>query len=177
MNQLFDEVPRFWRIIKLRPFRRTEGVAFDILPMDYLPRIDGIDRVIHQRAALSPGPVEGVARPWYMHPHQEDNLLVLHGVRTVDIYTLEHRRLETFVVEPERVLKDGKVIFEGPAMLVWPTKVFHRIASGEEGSASLNFAVRKPGFDIDTNFSVYDLDTATGDYRMIREGRLDQMGS
>lgn len=60
-------------------------------------------------------------------------------------------------------------------MLVWPRNVFHRIVSGEEGSASLNFALRYPGFDIDTNFSVYDLDAATGRHEVIREGRLDQM--
>lgn len=174
MDYLLDEVARFWRIIKLRPFRRTEGVSFDIVPMQYLPRIDGIDRVIHKTRALSPGSVGKVERPWYIHPYQEDNLVVLHGVRTVDIFTLEHRRLETFVVEPERIIHDGKVIYEGPAMLVWPTNVFHRIVSGDEGSASLNFAVRLPGFNIDTNFSVYDLDTKTGEYRVLREGRLDQ---
>lgn len=174
MDYVYDEVERFWRIIKLKPFRRTEGVAFDILPMKYLPRIDGIDRVLHKKGALSPGSVGGVERPWYIHPQQEDNLLVLAGVRMVEIYTLEHRRVEHFVVEPDKVYHNGELVFDGPAMLVWPTNVFHRIVSGEDGSASLNFAVRLPGFDIDTNFSVYDLDTATGEYRVIREGKLDQ---
>ncbi len=174
MNYVVAEVPRFWRVIKLKPFRRTEGVSFDLVPLEFLPRIDGIDRVIHQHGALSPGSVGEVGRPWYLHPHQEDNLIVLQGRRTVDIYTLEHRRMETFVVEPDRVLMNGKPLYEGPAMLVWPCNVFHRIASGEAGSASLNFAVRHPGFDIDTNFSIYDLDTETGAYRVIREGRLDQ---
>ena len=174
MNYVHDEVARFWRIIRLKPFRRTEGVAFDLVPMEFLPRIDGIDRVIHERSALSPGPVGEVHRPWYMHPHQEDNLLVLKGRRTVDIFTLEHRRLETFVVTPERVERDGAVVYDGPAMLVWPCNVFHRIVSGEEGSASLNFAVRHPGFDIDTAFNVYDLDVATGIYKLVREGKLDQ---
>lgn len=174
MNYLFDEEPGFWKIIKLKPFRRTEGVAFDILPMEVLQRIDGIDRVIHKHEAVSPGAVGTVARPWYFHPQQEDNLLVLQGMRTVDIFTLEHRRVETFTVEPDRVTRNGKLVFEGPAMLVWPTNVFHRIVSGSAGSASLNFAVRNPGFDIDTNFSIYDLDTKTGEYRVIREGKLDQ---
>ena len=98
----------------------------------------------------------------------------MQGVRSVDIYTLEHRRLEHFVVEPERVYHEDKLVYDGPAMLVWPTNVFHRIVSGKDGSASLNFAVRLPGFDIDTNFSVYDLDPATGEYRVIRQGSLDQ---
>jgi len=174
MDYLVEEIERFYKVIKLKPFRRTEGVAFDIFPMQYLPRIDGIDRVIHKSSAVSPGAVGDIARPWYLHPHQEDNLLVLHGVRYVEIYTLEHRRVENFTVEPERILHNGKVIFDGPALVVWPVNVFHRIVSGEQGSASLNFAVRHPGFDIATNFSIYDLNTETGEYRVIREGRLDQ---
>jgi hypothetical protein len=174
MDFILDEVDQFWRIITLKPFRKTEGVSFDILPMKYLPKIDGVDRVVHKHGALSPGSVGDVKRPWYLHPHQEDNLLVLQGVRMVDIYSLKYRRLEHFTVEPERVFHNDRLVYEGPAMVVWPTNVFHRITSGENGSVSLNFAVRLPGFDIDTNFSVYDLDTNTGEYRVIREGRLDQ---
>lgn len=174
---IVDEVPGFWKIIKLRPFRKTEGVSFDILPMKLLPRIDGIDRVIHAHSATSPGPVGDVARPWYIHYHQEDNLLVLHGERTAEIYTLEHKRIETFVVRPDRIIHNGVVVYEGAAMVVWPCRVFHRIVSGPEGSASLNFAVRHPGFDINTAFDVYDLDTATGEHRVIREGKLDQYPS
>jgi hypothetical protein len=174
MDYIHDEVERFWRIIRLKPFRKTEGVSFDILPMQYLPRIDGIDRVIHKKRAISPGSVGDIERPWYLHPHQEDNLLVLAGVRMVDIYTLEYQRLEHFVVEPEKVYHNDKLVYDGPAMLVWPTNVFHRIVSGDDGSVSLNFAVRLPGFNIDTNFSVYDLDTKTGKYKVIREGKLDQ---
>jgi hypothetical protein len=60
-------------------------------------------------------------------------------------------------------------------MLVWPCCVFHRIRSDEKtGSASLNFAVRYEGFDVKTNFNVYDLDPADGEYRTIRAGYLDQ---
>ncbi|MBN1242237.1 MAG: hypothetical protein JXA15_05950 [Spirochaetales bacterium] len=173
-KHVFMEVERFWRIIELVKFRRTKGVAFDIVPMELLPRIDGIDRVIHEEGAFSPGAVGDVNRPWYLHPDQEDNLIVLSGTRTVDIFTLEHRRVETFVVEPQRILKGGELIYEGPAMLVWPRNVFHRIESGPRGSASLNFAVRSEGFDIRTNFSIYELDTESGAYRVIREGHKDQ---
>ncbi len=169
-----EEVPGFYKIIELKPFRKTEGVTFDIVPMEFLPRVDGVDRVIHRSHAVSPGALPGVDRPWYMHPHQEDNLMVLFGKRTVDIYTLEHRRMETFIVEPERITKNGKVIFEGGAMLVWPCNVFHRIATGSEGSASLNFAARYEGFDVRTNFNVYSLDVKNNKYELAREGYLDQ---
>lgn len=173
-GSIIAEIPGFYRVVALTPFRRTEGVSFDIVPMDSLPGIDGIDRVIHRGSAVSPGPVGEVARPWYLHFHQEDNLLVLQGTRTVDIYTVEHGRVETFIIEPERIQQQGKTILDGPGMVVWPCNVFHRIVSGPQGSASLNFARRYAGFDVRTNFSIYDLDTATGKHRVIREGHLDQ---
>jgi hypothetical protein len=129
---------------------------------------------VHNRFALSPGSIGDVERPWYMHPYQEDNLLVLHGARSVDIFTMKYKRMESFVVEPERILHNGKVVYEGPAMLVWPTGVFHRITSGENGSASLNFAVRPEGFNVKTNFNVYDLDVAKAKSTLLRAGYLDQ---
>jgi len=176
-SYLFEEVPGFYKIIALRPFRKTEGVSFDIVPMEALPQIDGIDRVIHAKDALSPGSVGDVERPWYVHPHQEDNLIVLSGRRTVDIWNKAIGHMETFVVEPQRILKGGKIVYEGSAMLVWPCNVYHRILSGLEGSASLNFAVRHEGFDIKTNFSIYDLNISTGEHRVLRAGHLDQISS
>ncbi len=173
-KHIIEEIPGFYKIIALKPFRKTEGVSFDIVPMEFLPRVDGVDRVIHKSDAVSPGAVSGIDRPWYMHPHQEDNLIVLFGKRTVDIYTLEHKRMETFIVEPERITKNGKVIYEGGAMLVWPCNVFHRIATGGEGSASLNFAARFEGFDIKTNFNIYSLDVTKNKFELVREGHLDQ---
>ncbi len=168
------DVPGLYRVIALQPFRKTEGVAFDIVPMEYLPALHGIDRVIHQRGAISPGAVAGVAHPWYMHTHQEDNLLVLGGRRTVELYTRERGRVETLVVEPERITSAGKTICDRPALLMWPRRVFHRITSGEAGSVSLNFAVRDPDCDMKTNFNIYDLDTAKGTFKLVREGYLDQ---
>jgi hypothetical protein len=174
MNHIVAQEEGFWRVIKLVPFRRTPGVYFDIVPMEFLPRVDGIDRVVHEHGAVSPGPVGEVTRTWYYHPFQEDNLLVLQGQRTAEIYNLKRKRVETFVVTPDKVTHNSKVIHEGPCMLVWPIKVFHRITSGYEGSVSLNFAVRHPGFDIDTNFSVYDLDTTMGKFKLLRLGKVDQ---
>jgi hypothetical protein len=168
------EAPGFYRVIALKPFRKTEGVSFDIVPMEYLPALHGIDRVVHDHGAISPGAVAGVERPWYMHPHQEDNLLVLCGRRTVELYTRERGRVETLVVEPERVTSAGKTVCDRPALLMWPRLVFHRITSGDAGSVSLNFAVRDPDCDMKTNFNIYDLDTAAGTFKLIREGYLDQ---
>ena len=174
---IFEEVVGLYRIIPLKVLRRTPRVSFDVVPPKAFPPADAINRVLHEGGAISPGPVGDVARPWYMHPYQDDNLIVLHGTRDVDIYTPVHGKVESFVVTPHTVEKNGRVVYDGPAILVWPRYVFHRIKSCEkEGSASLNFAVHYEGFDISTNFSVYDLNTETGEYRVVREGHLDQPG-
>jgi len=173
-----EEVPGLYRIVPLQVLRRTPGVAFDAVPASVLAAAGSMDRVLHEGGAISPGPVGDVTRPWYMHPHQDDNLIVMHGKRYVEIYTPTHGKVENFTVTPHLVEKDGKPIFQGGAMLVWPRGVFHRIKSDEiDGSASLNFAVHYEGFDIRDNFSIYDLNTETGEYRVIREGHLDQPDS
>ena len=102
-------------------------------------------------------------------------LIVLHGIRNVDIYTPSHGNVETFECAPHAIRKNGEVIHDGPGMLVWPVGVFHRVKSCEkDGSASVNLATHYEGFDIRTNFSIYDLNTETGEYKVIREGHEDQ---
>jgi len=173
--EIVDEVPNLYRIIRLETLRRTPGVSFDFVPVTALGPIAAVDRVIHAGGAISPGPVGDVERPWYMHPCQADNLIVLHGTRYVDIYTPEHGRVESFTVSPDRVETHGRTVAEGAAILIWSRRVFHRIRSCEKaGSASLNLAVHYDGFDIRTNFNVYDLDPSTGRHTVLREGHLDQ---
>lgn len=171
---MIKEVPGVYCIYPLNPLRKTEGVDFDTLPMEALPRIDAIDRVIHHSEAISPGSIQGVERPWYMHPNQDDNLLVLKGTRYVDVYTPAHGKVESFTITPNKVIHNGVVIVDGPAMLVWPRGVFHRIRSDKDGSASVNFAAHYDGFNIDKNFSIYDLNTETGEYKVLRLGKEDQ---
>lgn len=169
------EVPGLYHIIPLRPLRRTPGVTFDYLRLPDIGAVAALDRVLHRRGAVSPGPVGEVARPWYMHTHQVDNLMVLHGVRYVELYTPAHGRVERFTVTPDLILQGDAVLCEGGAAMGWPPGVFHRIVSCErEGSASLNLAVHTAGFDLRTNFSIYAVDTASGASRVIREGYLDQ---
>ena len=173
-NPIIAEIPGLYKILALQPFRKTEGVSFDILPTNLVPKIDAVDRVIHKIRAVSPGPVGDVSEPWYMHPQQDDNLIVLQGVRHVEIYTRTQGRIESFTVTPERIEHNGKLLYDGPAMLVWPRNVFHRIKSGENGSASINLATHYDGIDMRTNFNIYNLDIETGKFRVIREGHLDQ---
>lgn len=167
-----------YRLIPLRTLRNTAKVKFhELVPSD-IPQIHGIDRVIHEAYATSPGPVDDcptpVNRPWYMHPNQDDNLLVLQGRRFVDVFCPTQRTLASFIVTPDKIYKNNKLYHESPAMIVWPAGIFHRIVSGEDGSISVNFSTRTKGFDINDNFNVYDLDVTTGNYRLIRDGQDDQ---
>ena len=167
-----------YRIIPLRTLRRTYGVKFDeVVPSD-IPTIHGIDRVIHGPNSVSPGPVDDivpqVSRPWYMHKGQDDNLMVLQGTRYVDIFDPQRRMKASFVVTPDKVYKNEKLYFDGPAMVVWPAGIFHRIISGDEGSISVNFATRTSEFDKNDNFNIYDLCTNTGAYNIIKDGSDDQ---
>lgn len=175
-SSVVAHVDGFYRVIRLAALRRTPGVAFDVIPREHIPRVDAIDRVIHTSGAISPGPVGEIPRPWYMHPHQDDNLLVLHGTRYVDLYDPSERRLLSFIVQPDKVTREDELICDGPCLLVWPKGVFHRIQSDvHTGSASVNLATHHPGFDIRTNFNIYELDTTTGVHQLLREGARDQL--
>jgi hypothetical protein len=167
-----------YRIIPLRMLRRTRGVMFDEMVPSDIPRIQGIDRVIHGPNSISPGPVEDspvpVKRPWYMHPGQDDNLLVLQGTRYIDIFDPKTKTKASFIVSPDKVYKNDKLYYDGPAMVVWPAGIFHRIISGIDGSISVNFATRTEKFDLKDNFNIYNLCTTTGDYQLLKDGSDDQ---
>lgn len=175
MYKTVDEVEGLYQVIQFDDFRKTPGVTFNILPQSIIGKADSLDRVIHQESAVSPGPVGNVLRPWYMHDFQDDNLAVLYGTREVDIYSPAHGKIEHFVVTPNDVYLNGKLIASGGAMLVWPKGVFHRIVSGKEGSASINLAIHHHGWDVKNNFNIYDVNTETGDYHVLREGFKDQV--
>ena len=126
-----------YRIIPLRILRRTTGVKFDEMVPSDIPKIDGVDRVIHGANSISPGPVNNINRPWYMHTGQDDNLMVLQGTRYVDIFEPKSKQKASFIITPEKVFKNDKLYYDGPAMIVWPSGIFHRIISGDEGSISI----------------------------------------
>ena len=163
-----------YRLVPLRILRRTPGVLFDeIVPSD-IPKIHGIDRVIHSANSISPGPIQDIKRPWYMHKEQDDNLMVLQGTRYVDIFDPKTLVKSSFVITPDKVYKNNKLYYDGPAMIVWPAGIFHRIISGEEGSISINFATRNEKFDLKDNFNIYSLNTKTGEHTLLKNGVDDQ---
>ena len=178
MNNISDEVLEIeglYKIVHLQKFRETEGVLFEVFPKEFLENVSGVDKVIHRGNAVSPGKIGDVERPWYMHPFQWDNLIVLKGKRYIDLYSVKHGKKESFIVTPDEIYHNGTLICNSAGILTWPPYVFHRVESKEEGSASLNFAYRYDGFDFKDNFNIYMLNDETGEYKVIREGHEDQI--
>lgn len=170
----FEEIKGLCKIVDLQKLRRTEGVQFDAIPSEFLDTLCGLDRVIHISNAISPGSIQGIKRPWYMHPYQSDNLLVLSGERHIDLYSKEHGKIESFIVTKDSIFMNGELVCDTPAILSWPAYVFHRVESKEMGSSSINIAQRADGFNIKDNFNIYGLNENTGEFKVLREGHRDQ---
>ncbi len=171
----YEPFPKLCTILPLNLLRKTEGVTFDTIPPELIAVTSGGERVLHQKGALSPGPVEEIARPWYCHRFQDDHLLVLAGDRTVELYHPDYKKVVTFFISADRIVADGKLLYEGGAILRWNAGVFHRIKSSEEsGSASFNFSIRRDGFDIRREFDIHGLTVETGESWVVRKGFLDQ---
>ena len=134
---------QMFELIPYEKFRDTPAVRFfDITVADSNAR----DLVIHSGPAVSP-PDEVNTGAWqfYLHPHQEDNLLALTGGRVFYLvnfgwsYPYHIVRLDT-----------------GGDILRIPPGTFHRSISDEAGSVVLNQAIRKPGTCVTREFRVYN---------------------
>lgn len=132
-----------FELIPYEKFRDTPDVRFyDITVGNSNAR----DLVVHAGPAVSP-PDDPASGAWqfYLHPHQEDNLLALQGGRTFYLvnfgwnYPFHIVRLET-----------------GGDILRIPPGTFHRSVSDAEGSVVLNQAVREPGASVVREFRVYN---------------------
>ena len=100
--------------------------------------------------------------------------MVLQGERYIDIFEPTAMKSASFIVSPDKIYKNDKLYYDGPAMIVWPAGVYHRIISGDRGSISLNFATRTKNFNLDDNFNIYNLDKSTGKSELLRKGIEDQ---
>jgi hypothetical protein len=104
------------------------------------------DLVIHAGPAISP-PDEDSTGAWqfYLHPHQEDNLLALHGGRTFYLVNFGWNY-------PYHIVR----LEAGGDILRIPPGTFHRSVSDPDGSVVLNQAVREQGASVVREFRVYN---------------------
>lgn len=131
-----------FELLAYEKFRNTPGVKFfDIT----IAASNARDLVVHEGPAVSPHNAAGGAWQFYLHPHQEDNLLALSGGRTFYLVNFSW----DYPFHMVRLASDGDI-------LRIPPGTFHRSVSDANGSIVLNQAVRDAVATIDREFRVYN---------------------
>jgi hypothetical protein len=131
-----------FKLIPYQKFRDTPGVKFfDITVQDSNAR----DLVFHQGPAVSPNDREDGSWQFYMHAHQQDNLLAVAGGRTFYLVNFDWNQPFHIV----RLEADGDI-------LQIPPGTFHRSVSDLDGSLVINQAVRDQVAKVEVEFRVYD---------------------
>lgn len=133
-----------YELIPYKKFRDTPQVSFfDITIQSSNAR----DLVFHEGAATSPNNSDAGAWQFYLHPHQEDNLMALSGGRTFFLVNF------AWEVPFHIVRLDAR----GDILRI-PPGTFHRSISDPDGSVVLNQAMRDIQATIEKEFRVYNSD-------------------
>ena len=134
-----------FELLAYERFRDTPAVRFFDVTVD---TSNARDLVIHSGPAISP-PNDAASGAWqfYLHPHQEDNLLAASGGRTFYLVNLAWE-------QPFHIVR----LESGGDILRIPPGTFHRSISDPDGSVVLNQAVREPGVSLVREFRVYNSD-------------------
>jgi hypothetical protein len=131
-----------FQLLPYKKFRDTPSVRFfDIT----VPESNVRDLVVHQGAAVSPPDSADGYWQFYLHPHQEDNLLAISGGRTFYLVNFTWNYPYHIV----RLESDREI-------LRIPPGTFHRSVSDAQGSVVMNQAVRNDRASISSEFRVYD---------------------
>jgi len=132
-----------FELIPYERFRDTPAVRFFDVTID---SSNARDLVIHSGPAISP-PNHSESGDWqfYLHPHQEDNLLAASGGRTFCLVNFAWE-------QPFHIVR----LAAGGDILRIPPGTFHRSISDLDGSVVLNQAVREEGASLAREFRVYN---------------------
>ncbi len=132
-----------FELLPFQRFRDTPSVRFfDVTVATSNAR----DLVIHSGPAVSPpDAVDSGAWQFYLHPHQEDNLLAASGGRTFFLVNLAWE-------QPFHIVR----LESGGDILRIPPGTFHRSVFDLDGSVVLNQAVREEGASLVQEFRVYN---------------------
>lgn len=129
-------------LITYRKFRDTPQVRFfDITIQNSNAR----DLVFHDGPAVSPNNDTDDFWQFYMHSHQEDNLMALSGGRTFYLVNFQW-------AHPYHMVR----VETGGEILRIPPGTFHRSISDPGGSLVINQAVRDSATTIEREFQVYN---------------------
>ena len=131
-----------FELLPFSKFRDTPSVRFfDIT----VPNSNARDLVFHDGPAISPHNTAEGDWQFYLHPHQEDNLLAVSGGRTFFLVNFEWPH-------PYHVVR----LDANRYILRLPTGTFHRSVSDPEGSLVLNQGVRTCEATHSSEFRVYN---------------------
>lgn len=131
-----------FELISYQQFRNTPGVQFFDITVN---QSNARDLVRHEGPAVSPNNAATGHWQFYLHPHQEDNLLALAGGRTFFLVNLAWEHPFHIV----RLEANGDI-------LRIPPGTFHRSISDPNGSVVLNQAVRDTQAVVEREFRVYN---------------------
>jgi hypothetical protein len=131
-----------FELIPYKKFRDTPSVRFFDITIN---TSNARDLVVHQGPAVSPNDANDGFWQFYLHPHQEDNLLALAGGRTFYLVNFNWQ------IPYHMVRLDS----QGDILRI-PPGTFHRSVSDLHGSTVLNQAVRAVTTTIEREFRVYN---------------------
>ncbi|MFE4106593.1 redox protein [Almyronema epifaneia] len=131
-----------FELLAFNKFRDTPNVRFFDITVG---RSNARDLVFHDGPAISPHNSAEGDWQFYLHPHQEDNLLAVSGGRTFDLINF------TWAYPYHRVRLEAN-----RAILRIPPGTFHRSVSDPKGSLVLNQAIRSEAASLQNEFRVYN---------------------
>ena len=130
-----------FQLLDFKKFRDTPSVQFfDIT----VPASNARDLVYHEGPAVSPNNDKNDAWQFYLHSHQEDNLLALSGGRTFHLINFEW-------AQPYHVVR----LDANRHILRIPPGAFHLSESDLKVSLVVNQAVRSEATNVQREFRVY----------------------
>lgn len=145
-----------FELLPFQRFRDTPRVKFfDITVQSSNVR----DLVLHEGPAVSPNNTSEGAWQFYLHPHQEDNLLAVSGGRTFHLvnFAWQYPFHEVRLQANRHILRI-------------PPGTFHRSVSDQAGSLVINQAVRAAQASVQSEFRVYSSSDVLPLYRLLTSG-------
>lgn len=126
-----------FRLIPLRTAAHTVTHRVDIA----VPIFDTVEREIHAPNYTTPGyrDKSSAMTSWNMYPTKSNLLMITSGKVELDIYCLQERKHESFVLTPDDVYRNGKVYYGSPAMVGWAPGIFYKLRTGTDGASFVNF--------------------------------------
>tara|TARA_Y100000389_G_scaffold194699_1_gene225065 strand:- start:2827 stop:3345 length:519 start_codon:yes stop_codon:yes gene_type:complete len=142
-----------FRLLQLGSLKRLTNYKVDNVIHQDIAKITGIYRETHGSNVMSPIGTEYVfkefhmnctdndegSKCWYANDFERNNLMVLSGSRTIELYCYVRKTREILTINEDNIYRNGKLYYGSPAMISWDGSIYHRTISGFKGCVSINF--------------------------------------